>query len=185
MFKSILTLALGFFAFSGLLMAAPSQAVPVDFFAQTDALLKAYVKSGRIDYASLKASGDLAPLMESIASNEVNGLDGNTKKAYLINAYNLLVIKQALDNYPLRSVLDVSGFFDGNEVTVGGEKMTLNQLEKDLILQEFNDARLHFVLVCGANGCPPITRSAYTAGSWKPNSISRRRWPSTIPPSCG
>jgi hypothetical protein len=35
-------------------------------------------------------------------------------------------------------------------------------LEKDLLLKEFNDARLHFVLVCGALGCPPITNFAYT-----------------------
>lgn len=163
MFKSIFALAIGFFVFSGLLTANSATPPAADFFTATDALLKTYVKNGRVDYTSLKASGDLAPLVASIASTEVNSLSGNTRKAYLINAYNLLVIDQAVNNFPLKSVLDVGGFFDGNKVTVGGKKMTLNQLEKDLLLKEFNDARLHFVLVCGANGCPPITKDAYTA----------------------
>jgi hypothetical protein len=162
MFKFVHSLAFSLFLFSSWLTATPQGTDPADFFAQTDVLLKTYVQNGRIDYASLKASGELAPLVASIASNEMYALGGNTKKAYLINAYNLLVIDQALKSYPLKSVLDLSGFFDGNKVTVGGQEMTLNQLEKDLILIEFNDARLHFVLVCGANGCPPITRFAYT-----------------------
>jgi hypothetical protein len=88
-------------------------------------------------------------------------LQGNERKAYLINAYNLLVINEALEHYPLKSVLDVSGFFDGKKQQVGGRSLTLNQLEKDLLLKNFPDARLHFVLVCGALGCPPITSFAY------------------------
>ncbi|PHI21236.1 hypothetical protein CEQ90_04250 [Lewinellaceae bacterium SD302] len=134
---------------------------PAEFFVETDAFLMRYVKAGRVDYATLKASNDLKPLVEEIASVELKALSGNAKKAYLINAYNLLVINQALQHYPLKSVLDVKGFFDGNKQAIGGRQLTLNQLEKELILREFNDARLHFVLVCGALGCPPITSFAY------------------------
>lgn len=143
--------------FSSLLAAG----TPAAFFSETDALLNRYVKNGRVDYAGLKASGALTPLVDEIAAADLASLQGNERKAYLINAYNLLVINQALENYPLKSVLDINGFFDGKKQNVGGRKLTLNQLEKDLLLKEFKDARLHFVLVCGATGCPPITSFAY------------------------
>ncbi|WP_020569555.1 DUF547 domain-containing protein [Neolewinella persica] len=157
MFKPFFTFALGLF-FTASVFAAGT---PAQFIAKTDALLKANVKNGRIDYTGLKGSADLGALITDIAETNLSTLEGDDRKAFLINAYNLLVINQALENYPLQSVLKVSGFFDGNKQNVGGRKLTLNQLEKDLLLKEFPDARLHFVLVCGALGCPPITNFAY------------------------
>ena len=133
-----------------------------NFTTDADALLKRYVTNGTVDYRALKASGDLEPLVAKIAATDPTSFSGNDRKAYLVNAYNLLVIDQAVRNYPLQSVLDVSGFFDAKKVTVGGRRLTLNQLEKDLLLKPYQDARLHFVLVCGALGCPPITDFAYT-----------------------
>lgn len=162
MFKSILTFTFSLFAFSALLTAATFNSPQGDFTSDTDALLKRYVKQGRVDYVGLKASTELQPLIAKIATTDLSTLKGNDKKAFLINAYNLLVINQALENYPLKSVLDVKGFFDGNKQSVVGRKLTLNQLEKELLLKEYKDARLHFVLVCGALGCPPITNFAYT-----------------------
>lgn len=159
MFKQLTISILSIFLFSSLLSAA----APNDFTAKTDALLKTYVKQGRVNYAGLHASNELKPLIDEIAAINLNSLTGNDKKAFLINAYNLLVIQQALDNYPLNSVLKVSGFFDGKKQNVGGQRLTLNQLEKELLLKQFPDARLHFVLVCGALGCPPITNFAYRA----------------------
>ena len=100
--------------------------------------------------------------MADIADLDLTTLKGTERKAVLINAYNILVIHQAVKEYPLKSVLDVPGFFDAKRQDVGGRRVTLNQLEKDLLLKPFQDARLHFVLVCGANGCPPITNFAYT-----------------------
>lgn len=162
MFKSILTFTFSLFAFSVLLTAGSFDNPPGDFISDTDALLKRYVKHGRVDYTGLKASNDIKPFIDKIATTDPATMTGNDKKAYLINAYNLLVINQALNNFPLKSVLDVNGFFDAIKQNVGGRKLTLNQLEKELLLKEYNDARLHFVLVCGALGCPPITNFAYT-----------------------
>lgn len=157
MLKSILTFTLSAFLFSGLFAEGSLDG----FFSSTDKLLMEYVQQGRINYTGLKASGDLAPLVATIASTDIATLKGNERKAFLINAYNVLVVNQALENYPLKSVLDVNGFFDAKKQNVGGKKLTLNQLEKDLLIKEYKDARLHFVLVCGATGCPPITNFAY------------------------
>ncbi|MEM6397642.1 MAG: DUF547 domain-containing protein [Bacteroidota bacterium] len=138
-----------------------SATTPAEFFDKTNDFFAKSVTTGQIDYAALKASNEIETLVEDIESVDLLNLKGLEREAYLINAYNILVINQVLEHYPLRSVLDVPGFFDKNKITVGGRRLTLNQLEKDLILKEFKDARLHFVLVCGALGCPPITDFAY------------------------
>ena len=88
--------------------------------------------------------------------------DAQTLKAFEINAYNILVIKGIVDRYPVESPLTIAGFFDGNKYRVGGELMTLNDLEKKRLLPRTQDARLHFVLVCAAIGCPPLADFAYT-----------------------
>lgn len=163
----LFTLSLAFLLSIGFLSAAtPSSAA---FFTETDDLLHSYVQNGRVDYAALKSSGALQPLIEQIETTNLDGLAGNERKAWLINAYNLLVIKQALDHYPLQSVLSVNGFFDTKKHLIGGRKLTLNQLEKDLLIKVYKDARLHFVLVCGALGCPPITNFAY-----QPNQLEQQ-----------
>lgn len=132
-----------------------------NFFEQSNQLLKTYVKAGRVDYIGIKADNAIAPLVKDIANINLDKLGSNERKAYLINAYNLLVIHQVIAHYPLKSVLDIKGFFDANKFKIGGQQMTLNQLEKELLLKQYDDARLHFVLVCGAVGCPPLTNFAY------------------------
>ena len=83
------------------------------------------------------------------------------KKLFFINAYNLHVINLALTEYPISSVQDIAGFFERKKVKVAGKTYTLNQFEKEEILKPYQDGRLHFVLVCGAVSCPPITNFAY------------------------
>lgn len=131
------------------------------FFDRTDAFLKAHVEAGKVDYQSLTESPELTSLVQEIESADLKGLDANTIQAFYINAYNLLVIDAAAKAYPVNSVLRVNGFFDAQKRLVAGEKMTLNQLEKDWLLKTYNDPRFHFVLVCGAIDCPPITAFAY------------------------
>ena len=71
------------------------------------------------------------------------------------------MIKSVIDNYPLKSPVDVNGFFDKTKHSVGGKKVTLNDIEHKLLRGQFNDARFHFVLVCAGLGCPPIIAQAY------------------------
>lgn len=131
------------------------------FFDRTDAFLKIHVQDGKVDYQSLAGNPALKSLILEIESANLQGLDANTTQAFYINAYNLLVINAAAEAYPLNSVLRLNGFFDAKKRMVAGDKMTLNQLEKDRLLKTYNDPRFHFALVCGAIDCPPITTFAY------------------------
>lgn len=128
-----------------------------------DALLKANVVDGRINYEGLKDSPQLKSLVTQLGSLKPVDEKSASAKAFYINAYNLLVINAAAANYPLNSVQEVSGFFERNKYSLSGKKYTLNSLEKDFIFKKYPDPRLHFVLVCGAIGCPPITDFAFQA----------------------
>ncbi len=126
-----------------------------------DQLLKTYVSNGNVDYAGIKDDVQLGTLVTQLAKLTPTDQNSPFAKAFYINAYNLIVIYSAATNYPLGSVQEVSGFFERNKYKIGGKKYTLNSFEKDFIFKKFPDPRLHFVLVCGAVGCPPITNFAY------------------------
>ena len=88
--------------------------------------------------------------------------DEKTTKAFFINAYNILMIHAIVEKYPVKSPMDIAGVFDKTKYAIAGTMLTLNDIENKMIRAKYNDARIHFVLVCGANGCPPITDFAYT-----------------------
>ncbi len=131
-----------------------------DFFDRTDGFLAEHVSFGRVDYQSINVS-ELDSLVSFLGTADFENEDLDTKKAFLINTYNLLVIKQVVDNYPINSPMAVDGFFKSNEYQVGGKAMTLNYLENDLMRAKYPDPRYHFVLVCGAIDCPPIDNKAF------------------------
>ena len=133
-----------------------------DFFAQTDAFLKAYVVKGKVDYKAIKENAETLTSILTIANQvSVSKTDAKNYQAFWINAYNLSVIKGIVDNYPVASPLDKAGFFVKITYSLAGQKVTLNTIENELLRGNFKDARFHFVLVCGAVGCPPLIASAY------------------------
>lgn len=141
-----------------------AQNTPDAFTADVDAFMKAHVADGRVGYAQLKKSGnDLAGLYKQIGSVNLAGASDKEKKAFYINAYNVAVIHQVVQAFPLKSPLDKAGFFDQVKHRVAGQDITLNQLEKEKLLSAYGDARIHFAVVCAAVSCPPIADFAYTA----------------------
>lgn len=131
------------------------------FFDNADTFFKKYVVGSSIKYNDIKSGKDLETIINQVENINLSSATNLEKKAFYINAYNLSVINQAISNYPLVSVKDINGFFDSKKVIIAGESTTLNDFEKDKLLAATGDARLHFVLVCGANGCPPIINKAY------------------------
>ncbi len=132
------------------------------FFNEADAFFKAYVSNGKVAYAKINADKDpLNNVLKLAETISVSKSDAKNYQAFWINAYNLSVIKGIIDNYPTKSPLDHAGFFDKMTYNLGGKKITLNDIEHKLLRAQFNDARFHFVLVCGALGCPPLINKAY------------------------
>ncbi|CAM4189033.1 DUF547 domain-containing protein [Zobellia nedashkovskayae] len=134
-----------------------------DFFTKADAFFKTNVTDGRVNYSAVKGNvADLDNLLEAAKKINITEANANEYQAFWINSYNLLVIKGVVENYPLKSPLDVGGFFDKEKYEIGGKNTTLNDIENKLLRAKFpSEARFHFVLVCGGLGCPPIISKAY------------------------
>lgn len=132
-----------------------------EFYLKADTFFKMHVKSGLVDYNAITANpADLESLIKMIEQAEVATSGSKDYQAFYINAYNLQVIN-GIVTYNLKSPLDKTGFFDKIKVTVAGEKLTLNDIENKKLRAVVKDARFHFVLVCGALGCPPLINKAY------------------------
>lgn len=137
-----------------------------EFLETTDGFLKANVKNGLVDYAAItKNPSELNKALEIAKSITVNKTDKNNYQAFWINAYNLSVIKGLINEMPIKSPLDKKGFFKTVTYELAGKKLTLNAIENDILRAQFKDARFHFVLVCGAIGCPPLISEAYKPGT--------------------
>ncbi|MEL6538688.1 MAG: DUF547 domain-containing protein [Bacteroidota bacterium] len=146
-----------------LVAATQLQAASLGSFTQeADAFFKKYVRNGMVDYAQVKSDDAIASLYEQVGSMSLANTTAAQKKAFYINAYNIAVIKSIVDKYPVNSPMDISGFFDGAKHQIAGNSLTLNELEKTKLLRVYEDARIHFVVVCAAQGCPKLASFAYT-----------------------
>ncbi len=134
-----------------------------DFFSKADAFFKENVKDGLVDYKGIHDNpATLNALVEMAGQLSVSKDKADEYQAFWINGYNLIVIKGIVENYPIKSPMDIGGFFDKEKGNIGGTKITLNAIENELLRGNFPDEpRFHFVLVCGALGCPPIIDEAY------------------------
>jgi hypothetical protein len=132
------------------------------FFNKADVFFKDYVNNGSVAYSRIHDNPEaLNELLDQAEKVSVSDSDAKTYQAFWINTYNLSVIKGIIDNYPMKSPLDKAGFFDKIEYRIAGKFVTLNTIENKLLRAKFNDARFHFVLVCGAVGCPPLINKGY------------------------
>ena len=133
-----------------------------NFFTQTNTFLETHVSNGRVDYKTIHEDpSSLNEILQLAEGISVETSDVKNYQAFWINAYNVAVIKGIVDNYPTKSPLDIKGFFDKTTFSLGGKNITLNDIENKLLRAQFSDARFHFVLVCGAIGCPPLINEAY------------------------
>jgi Protein of unknown function, DUF547 len=129
-------------------------------------LLKNIVSADGLVHYDKLARGMLSGLLESTvdAYAAVKLPDDNHGKLSMwINAYNANVLTMAgkESRQPgFVSVDKVVGFFDQRPITVAGETMTLDQLEKQKIAS-MGDPRFHAALVCAAMSCPPLRAEPY------------------------
>lgn len=135
-----------------------------------DVLLKKYVTSdGKVNYRSFKANkGELQAYLDHLAQNPVQASWSRTEKmAYWINAYNAFTIKLIVDNYPVKSIMDLHGgkAWDVKWIKLGDKTYSLNQIEHDILRSQFGDARIHFAVNCAAKSCPPLLNRAWKASN--------------------
>ncbi|WP_420316051.1 DUF547 domain-containing protein [Ekhidna sp.] len=148
-----------------LLIVSPSFGQKADtatLFDEFNQFLLEKVVFGLVDYEGLKQDPQrLNDLVDNIASYDLRSASQDHRTAFFINTYNILVIKQIVDNYPVDSPMDIKGFFKIQTFTVANETLTLDQIEFSKLFAETKDPRIHFALGCGARSCPYLYENAF------------------------
>jgi len=133
-----------------------------------DKLLRANVQDGKVDYAAFADSASFKAYVESLARIDTTSLgSADEKYAFWVNAYNALTIAGVLKGWPdIKSVKDAYpdfGFFKRTLYTVGGKKISLDEIEHKILRPAFKDYRVHAALNCASASCPPLRAEAFVA----------------------
>jgi hypothetical protein len=119
-----------------------------------------------VDYAGLRRSRALAPLLSSLESCRPESLDADGRMALWINAYNVLVVEMVVRERPKKSIRDLGSLlrpvWKRPAGRVGGRAVTLHQIEHD-ILRPLGEPRIHGAMVCASQSCPPLRREPFSA----------------------
>jgi hypothetical protein len=137
-----------------------------------DAILDVYVRDGLVYYRALKLERQrFDQYVQSLAAAKVPAEDRNRQLAFWVNAYNAFVLRTVIDNYPIsgraamyprNSIRQVPGSFEKRPFRAAGRTVTLDQIEKDIIVP-LADARALLALGRGALGGGRLRSEAYTA----------------------
>ena len=144
------------------LLICSTKGIGQDFEQQYNLFLEKYLDDGLVNYASINENpNELENLVKKIREINFRNLDINNQKAFLINAYNILMIHSVVQKYPVKSPLFIAGIFRKKVYEIDTISYSLNQIEK-FLTNTLKETRAHFVLVCGAKGCPKLSPIAFT-----------------------
>src|SRR5574337_1167829 len=134
-----------------------------------DGVLKCYVsKDGLVNYKELKEDKEFNRYIEYLSTADTDKLPSNDHRlAFWINAYNAFVLKGVIEEYPIKSVLDVGwlphSFFKRKTFKTQHGNITLRELENKKLRETFREPRIHFAINCASMSCPKLLTEAYRA----------------------
>lgn len=154
----------------------PASAQLEAFNNKMDLLQQTYVEDGLVNYGAIKENPNLIQQIKSAFKNiSMDRMDDKELRAFYINAYNFWVIDKVVSTYPISSVMEVDNFFKEPYIPWSGKMLSLNEFEQELFYKFPDDPRLHFVIVCAANGCPELSDRAFSKDNYKSKMKDRTR----------
>lgn len=148
---------------------APRTFQPVDPIAsdlvshQTwDRIVQAHVRDGQVDYPAIQASSQFDGYLVEL--KRINPMSLPTRQHQLvfwINAYNAFAVKGILDHYSPMTLWGRYRYFIGRDYRVGGTAITLYDLERQVLIEQFHEPLMHFAIVCASASCPKLQPWAY------------------------
>lgn len=142
-----------------------SQAIDIKL---VESLYENYIDDfGRVHYREMKKndSKSLAKLMKQVRLyNPMNRPDlyktKNDRLAAWLNIYNLIVINEVVQHYPIHSIQEVENVWKKKR-NLGTVKLSLDEIEHEIIRKKFNEPKTHFALICAASSCPKLQKICY------------------------
>jgi hypothetical protein len=152
----------------------PESSVTVDHSAWEAMLKRHVVKDGdlnRVDYAAWKRESrdELLGYIGRMEKVNVAKLSQAEQYAYWVNLYNAVTVALILKHDPVDTIRDIDispGFFSDGPwgaklATVDGVKLSLDNIEHDILRENWDDPRVHYAVNCASIGCPNLAREAY------------------------
>lgn len=136
-----------------------------DHTALDDLLRRCVDREGFVDYTGLgRYAGLLDGYLSRIAAVDFAGLARDEKLALLINTYNAATLRLVLDHAPIASIRDIpaKARWTARRWTVGGQILSLAEIENAELRAKFNEPRIHFAINCASIGCPKLRNAAFT-----------------------
>ncbi|RSC95181.1 DUF547 domain-containing protein [Tenacibaculum singaporense] len=139
-----------------------------------DALLKKHVNTkGNVNYKGFKQDeAQLQAYLDQLANIKPQKSWSAAKaKAFWANAYNAYTIQLILDNYPLKSIMNIKK--KGKDAwsipfaKVGGKTYTLNQIEHEILRKKYSDPKIHVAVNCASDSCPQLANYAFTEKNYE------------------
>ncbi len=113
------------------------------------------------DYVHVRRQ-ELDAYLERVAQADLASLDPDHLMALLMNAYNAITLRSILDAWPVESIRDIDGVWTEAKHTVGGQELTLDEIEHNLLRPFWKDPRIHFGVNCASMSCAPLPPWAFT-----------------------
>lgn len=126
-----------------------------------DQVLQAYVRAGEVDYSAILVDPRFVQYLDHLDRVDPNRLPKDDQLALWINAYNAYAIKGILDGYSPGTWVGRYRYFIGRSYRVGGAALNLYDLERDILIAQFHEPRMHFAIVCASASCPRLQPWAY------------------------
>ena len=131
-------------------------------------LLQKHLENGLVDYQGFKEDESvLDSYLQQLARVNPDQLTDKEAFSFYVNAYNAWTIKLILKNFPgIKSIKSVGGPFKNpwklEIAEIGGNLITLDDIEHGILRPRFGDPRVHFAVNCASIGCPPLRIEPYT-----------------------
>lgn len=134
-----------------------------------DGVLQAHVSDGLVDYVSLAADARFAAYLEQLAAADVAALSKPEQLALWCNAYNALCVNHVVSRRSEieAGILDLSSkeraIWDAPAGVVGGEPVSLNDVEHGKLRLVWDEPGVHACIVCASTSCPDLSSRAFVA----------------------
>lgn len=155
------------------------RAPAVSFNENLAEFLSCYVDdNGMVDYKKLRPKRlELIQALrefDQLSPKEYDSWPVPEKVAFWINAYNLCTIKVIIDNYPIKASRYMTLFYPANsirqiskpwtkyEFSIMQVEYTLREIERRILLRQFDESRVCFALSYASMGGPRLRNEPYT-----------------------
>lgn len=172
-----------YFFYSVLWLGQPIGAVNgnLDYKEYAQVLENHVNQRGEVDYEKLSSDSSelysFLKVLRELRTAEYDAWSEEQKIAFWINAYNAFTLKAIIDHYPIKSsmirsisypknsIRQIPGVWKKIKFFAMGQEFTLNQIEHNILRENFDEPGIHMALVCAARSCPLLRREPYTGES--------------------